>query len=227
MSSDVCIVTGATSGVGLSLAERLADQFIVIGVSRSIPTDKAWASIDAGKRHHVIGDVALPTTVDAAFSAAEQRGSLRLVVNCAGSGVFGPAGAYSGDDVEEALRGNLIGTILFSDRAFSVLKSTGGTIVNLMSTASHVGRTNETVYCATKWGARGYTEALRLEAKGTNVRVVGVYPGGMNTPFWQKARHSQVDSTKFMNPADVADMIMNALAPHANAYVSDLIINRG
>ena len=59
------------------------------------------------------------------------------------------------------------------------------TIVNIMSTSALIGRAEETIYCAAKWGARGYTEALRTELKGTKRNIIAVYPGGMKTDFWK------------------------------------------
>ena len=228
MSNDICLITGATSGVGLALATRLISRYSIVGVSRRPPTNSRWISLPSDRCHHVIGDVADPKTVAVAFDTCSEHGQLRVLINCAGAGVFGAAGSYSAEDVTEALRGNLIGTILFADRAFAAFKESfsSGIIINVMSTAAQVGRANETVYCASKWGARGYTEALRLEAKGTGIRVIGVYPGGMNTPFWRNARNSSVDSSKFMNPDDVAAMIVAALPDNLAAYVSDLVINR-
>jgi uncharacterized protein len=120
----------------------------------------------------------------------------------------------------------LIGTILFSDAAYNRFKVTGGMIVNVMSTASNIGRVNETIYCASKWGAKGYTEALRAESKGTPVKIISVFPGGMRTDFWSLARGSKVNPEAFMDPKEVAEIIMNAIDPRKGAYVSDITINR-
>ncbi|MCK7530244.1 MAG: hypothetical protein MZV63_03905 [Marinilabiliales bacterium] len=57
----------------------------------------------------------------------------------------------------------------------------------------------ETVYCAATWGARGVHRTLRAELKGMNRRVVAVYPGGMNTPFWSEAKGKDV--SHFMDRA--------------------------
>ncbi len=48
------------------------------------------------------------------------------------------------------------------------------------------GNKQEALYCATKWGERGYTESLKATYKGTSVKIIGVYPGGMNTEFWRE-----------------------------------------
>src|SRR5205809_655464 len=78
--------------------------------------------------------------------------------------------------------------------------------------AAEVGKPNETVYCAAKWGARGYSEALRAEAKGTKLRVMTAAPGGMNTPFWPQPRPD------FMDPREVASVIVDAIHRKVNVY---------
>jgi len=228
MSQRVAVVTGASRGLGLELALRLAEaDRSVVGVARTAPRGERWNELAAaGRLVHCAGDVGDPETVRAAFEKADAMGSCELLINCAGAGVFGPAGRYTKQDLEDCFRANLVGLILFSEAGFARFRSTGGTIVNVMSTAAQVARANEAIYCAAKWGARGYTESLRLEARGTPVRVVAVYPGGMKTDFWRHARGAQVDPNGFMDPAAVADTILAALADRPNSYVSDLVINR-
>ena len=89
------IVTGASSGLGLELALGIgAGGRAVVGVSRSTPTDARWSElVERGDAQHVPGDVSDPDTVERAFQAA--RDPLDLLVNCAGTGVFGAAGTRS------------------------------------------------------------------------------------------------------------------------------------
>ena len=223
------ILTGVSSGLGLALGTQLLDAgYHVVGVSRRESTDAVWNSaVAAGRATHILGDVADEKTVTAAFDAAAAKtGNLTHVINCAGAGVFCHAGQASAALVDAALRANLIGLILFSDAAFAAMKSAGGTIVNIMSTSAHIARTEETLYCAAKFGARGYTESLRLEAKQTPVDVVAVYPGGMESNFWRDAIGTTRDGAGFMDPADVAKTILAALDAPANSYTSDITINR-
>lgn len=219
------IVTGVSSGLGLELAVGLAAaRRSVVGVSRSLPTDTRWGSrLERGDVLHVPGDVSRPETVDRAFQAAGP--GVELVINCAGAGVFRAAGTLTRDDIDETLRANLIGTILFSERAVRAFGPAGGMIVNIMSTAATTAKAGQTLYCASKWGARGYTESLRLELKGTPISVLAVYPGGMATPFWSDPPPG-VDPTTFMPPAEVAQMILDATTGKAHGFVSDLVINR-
>ena len=228
MNRKVAIVTGASSGLGLELAMGLiAQNHFVVGISRRKPTDPRWAQfIKEQKIIHVLGDVSLENTVKEAITAADHFGEIDTVINCAGVGVFGPAISFSREDIDNVMRGNLIGMILFSEAAMRKFKSSSGTIVNIMSTAAQVARPNEAIYCAAKWGAKGYTETLRLEAKGTGVRVIAVYPGGMKTRFWTEAKGSNVDPSTFMPAAEVASMIISALTKRDNGYTSDIVINR-
>lgn len=228
MKNKVAVVTGASSGLGLELAiELITQNYFVVGISRRKPSDPRWIRFQKERKMiHVAGDVSLENTVVEAFATADRLGEVDTVINCAGIGVFGPVVSFSRQDIDNVMRGNLIGMILFSEAAMLKFKPSGGTIVNIMSTAAQVARPNEAIYCAAKWGAKGYTETLRLEAKGTGIRVVAVYPGGMNTRFWVEAKGSKVDASKFMPPAEVASMIMTALTKRNSGYPSDIVINR-
>ena len=78
--------------------------------------------------------------------------------------------------------------ILCSTETLKVKNEQNLKIVNIMSSAALKGNPQEAVYCATKWGERGYTESLKAAYKGTTVKVIGVYPGGMNTEFLNEKR---------------------------------------
>lgn len=101
-------------------------------------------------------------------------------------------------------------------------------IVNVMSSAALRGNKQEAVYCATKWGEKGYTESLKVAYKGTSVKIIGVYPGGINTDFYKNSRDyvSEEKQNSFMNPKDVADTILNNILSTANLTVADIIIER-
>jgi short-subunit dehydrogenase len=90
------------------------------------------------------------------------------------------------------------------------------------------GNKNEALYCAAKWGERGYTESLKAAYKGTTVKVIGVYPGGMNTDFWNESRDyvSEEKAMTFMNPKDVAEVILDNVTNYKNLNVADIMIER-
>jgi len=225
----VAIVTGASSGLGLEISLQLASAgLLIVGIARRTPTDNRWKDLEAkGSVKFFMGDVSNPEVVKNAISTARSLGDYKLLINCAGQGVFGATTSYTKDDIDTVLSGNLVGLILFCTNSIEHFMLNHGTIVNVMSTASQVGRSNETIYCAAKWGARGYTEALRIELKGKPLRLLAVYPGGIRTPFWTNAKGHNVNPEKFMDPKEVAEAIISALAQNRSAQVTDLIINRG
>ncbi len=206
LEGSVAIVTGGTSGLGSAIAELLRLRgMTVVTVSRREEAD-------------VRGDASREDTVQRAVARAESLGAISLLVNCAGVGVFGGAGSYVEEDVREVLDANLVAMILFCDELFPRFTRDGGTILNVLSTASLIAKPGESVYCAAKWGARGYTELQQMEATGTKPRVISVAPGGMQTPFWEHAREG------FMDPAAVARVVVGALDSPVN--VTSLVIER-
>ena len=202
----VAVVTGGTSGLGAAIASLLREHGMqVVTVSRRESAD-------------VAGDASHADTVRRAIEAAERLGAITLLVNCAGVGIYGPAGSYDEDSIRQTLDANLTSMILFCDALFPRFARDGGTIVNVLSTAAIAAKPRESVYSAAKWGARGYTEVLKVEAKGTKARVISVAPGGMQTPFWPEEREG------FMDPRDIAKVIVDAIERPVN--VNAIVIER-
>jgi short-subunit dehydrogenase len=211
MSAQTAIVTGASSGLGAAISALLRDRSLdVVGVSRRGPDIK--------------GDASQRGTAKAAVAEAARRGTLSILVNCAGAGIFKSVGSYTFDDLARVFTSNLASTINFCEVVFPLFKESGGTIVNVMSSAALIGKAGESVYCAAKWGVRGYTEALRAEGKGSKVRILAAYPGGMKTAFW---KDDPRDTSGFMDPADVAAAIVEAIFQPPGIQITDLTIARG
>ena len=132
--------------------------------------------------------------------------------------------AYVGDITDEAFKGMILWTV-------ETLKACGEQnvkIAQIMSTAATRGNANESVYCATKWGEKGYTKSLQAAYKGTSVKVVAVYPGGIDTAFYRDSRDyvSEAKQHTFMQPGPLAEVILFNLINEANLTVTDIEINR-
>src|ERR1700752_4732792 len=106
--SDVAIVTGASSGLGREIAVQLADrEWQVVGVARRGFHEDRIVS--------VAGDASKRETASHAIDAAKTLGPIKLLVNCAGAGIFGPAGSYDDAAIARVLESNLIATIEFCE----------------------------------------------------------------------------------------------------------------
>jgi short-subunit dehydrogenase len=157
---------------------------------------------------------------------AEKGYTVEYLFNNAGSGLFTKAQNSTSELIDRVFEANLKGMILLTSEILRITPEQEElTIVNIMSTSSLFGRAEETIYCAAKWGARGYTEALRTELKGTKRNIIAVYPGGMRTDFW-KIPGQDRDISNFMDPAEVAEKIVHAVIVTDKMFVTDITINR-
>jgi len=151
---------------------------------------------------------------------------VEYLFNNAGMGLFIGAEKSTSALIERVFEANLKGMILLTSNILGITPDEEElTIVNIMSTSALFGRAEETIYCAAKWGARGYTEALRTELKGAKRNIIAVYPGGMRTDFWNIPGQNR-DITSFMDPAEVAEKIVNAVIVTDKMFVTDITINR-
>lgn len=226
------IISGGGSGLGMALAKEAAERgrkVILLGRDEGKLVHAAERIKDNAPDGIIIPfrcDITVQEDVDILCGFIKENGyNVDFLFNNAGTGLFGDASGNRSPRVEEILGSNLTGMILLTSALLGITpKERAITIVNIMSTSALIGRATETVYCAAKWGARGFTEALRAELKGTTRRVVAVYPGGMKTPFWAEAEGK--DLSDFMDPADVAGEIAHAVFTTKRMLVTELTINR-
>ena len=99
-----------------------------------------------------------------------------------------------------------------------------GSVINIVSTAGVEGKVTESVYCASKFGVKGYTESLLKEVADTNVHIHGIYMGGMNTPFWDGILDED-SMDGMMDPDDIADIVIGNTMERKNINVPEVIIN--
>ncbi len=228
----VAIVTGGSSGLGYAISEELLRHNISVYMIGRDENKLQSACKKLSKRYKtyvsfITGDISNEEFVKEIFSKLENENkSIDYLFNCAGVGRFGTIEENNREKIDIAFSGSLIGLILMSSNAVKFMKQNGGTIINIMSTASLKGNANESIYCAAKWGARGFTESLKTELKGSNIKIVSVYPGGMHTDFWSKECGASPDVAKFMHPEEVAEKIVHAILDKESMYVSELILER-
>lgn len=186
------VITGAGSGIGRALAARLARHGCPVAIcdwdeqgleesAAAIAGPALARRIDVRDRHAQLGF--------AAEVAEWAPAPLGMVVANAGVTVSQTAVDASPEDDEWVVDVNLWG-VVHTARAFlpHLLDRDEGAMVTVSSLFGLVGWPTQSAYCASKFAVRGYTEALRHELRGTGVRAVCVYPGGVATRIVDNAR---------------------------------------
>lgn len=220
MKKDCVVITGGNCGLGECLTKLFKESVQVVSISRTKRKELVGVK-------YFYGSVADEQFVKSVYKQLSKEFNIKYLFNNAGVGRFGPPTENNRKKIDTVVEGCLVGTILNTTYAIPLMQECGGKIVNIMSTAALKGNPNETLYCACKWGARGYTESLKAYFKGSNIKVMGVFPGGINTPFWNKNRDcwSKEVTDTFMNADKLAKAIFDAVTSDGVA-VSDITIDR-
>jgi short-subunit dehydrogenase len=229
----ISVISGGTSGLGLEIASLLVKSgknVLILGrnveklneassilknCSKNLLTEALICNIGNEEDVRKVGEFLTSNSL-----------SVEYLFNNAGRGLFTKAHTSTSATIDKVFEANLKGMILLTSEMLRLTPEEEElTIVNIMSTSALFGRAEETIYCAAKWGARGYTEALRTELKGTKRNIIAVYPGGMKTDFWKIPGQNR-DISSFMDPAEVASTVVTAVMVSDKMLVSDITINR-
>lgn len=233
------VVFGGASGIGRCAAIGFAAagaSVVVADLDRDGAENSAQAICAAGgAAASIVTDVARYTDVAAAVELSVSRyDRVDVVFNCAGVFVRRPLLEHEPEDFERALRVNLHGTfngVLAAARAMRELRIQG-CIINTASVAAYVATSGMIGYHASKGGVRSLTQAAALELAPLGIRVVGVAPGVVDTPFMDSAKAVGLDRDlarrqmrrKMLSPDRVADVVMFLASPEADAINGTVVL---
>jgi len=186
LAGKVALVTGGGSGIGEAVARRLADDGAAVVVMDRDGDAAAAVAGDIPRSVAFAGDVSDPTASEMAVErAVSEFGALHIGANVAGvSGPIVPTQDYSIDDWRAVLSVNLDG-VFFSLRAElrHMIGNEGGSIINMASIFSVVGRGSMPAYVASKHGVLGITRAAAIDSAKSRVRINCVGPSTVRTPL--------------------------------------------
>ena len=195
------LITGCSSGLGHALFNKVweDDNLNPFGHYRT----------EDGDPHALIGDI-----TDSDFPEKLDNHIRKNKIDC----FINNAGVYEGDIIDTNL-GSQIRMLQVVYKYF--LQKEKGRIININSVAGLYPSANESIYCASKFGLKGFSKSIQLEAVGTGIEVTDVYLGGVQTRMTQD-RDNYDD---LMRPEDIAECIID-LANTKTFYVNEITLRK-
>lgn len=231
------VVTGAASGIGLAIAEGLAEAG-AHALLADIAVEKAQGEAERLRRRNLRADAfAVDVTDDrsiADFAAAAMKldNRIDIVVNAAGWGKIQPFIDNEASFWDRVIALNFVGPIKLT-RAFlpTMMERKSGKIVNVSSDAGRVGSLGETVYSGAKAGAIGFTKGLAREMARYSISVNCVCPGPTETPLlaavpekFREAFLRAIPMRRFGKPSDIAGAVVFFASPSAD-YITGQVLS--
>jgi 3-oxoacyl-[acyl-carrier protein] reductase len=202
LAGKVVVVTGASKGIGASIAKYLAAEGAAVVVnyaSSKEGADRVVAAIvgNRGKAIAVQANVAKRGEIERLFAETKRAfGRLDILVNNAGIYEFSPLESVTEEHFHKQFDLNVLGLILTSQEAVKHFGPTGGSIINISSGASTLTPPNTSVYSATKAAVDAVTRSLAKELGPRNIRVNSINPGMVETEGVHAAGFAESDFPK-------------------------------
>jgi short-subunit dehydrogenase len=220
------LVTGASKGIGLAIAEGLAKAGVSVAICARKDNElqralqvlhKAAPQVKTVAR---LADVSKPAEVADLFTFIDgELGGLDILINNAGFGTFRPTAELSVAEWDAMLATNLSGTFYCSREALARFRrSDGGFIINISSLAGKNPFAGGSGYNASKFGMNGFSEAMMLDHRNDKVRVSYIMPGSVDTDFSGKGAQDKSDWK--ISPRDVAEIVLHILRMPERTLIS-------
>ena len=226
LKNKIVLITGGTSGIGLSAAEELKKKEAVVIITgrneEKLKQISEELGIDAYKC-----DVSKEEEVLALYEVIKNKyGKIDVLVNNAGFGTRAHLENIRLDELNKVFATNVAGAMLMAREAAKIFKEqNSGSIINIASTAATKGYEGGSVYVASKFALRGMTECWRAELRKYNVRVILINPSEVQTDF---AKNAGLGERAF-NPSklqsvDIAHAIISSLEMDDRGFITELTV---
>ena len=232
MCENIILVTGASSGIGKEISRKLCKEgYEVILTSRS--KEKLNLLHDEfgelGYKSHIIPcDLRVEDEVNYLYEESIKLGFVGTVINNAGMGRFSSINKMSIEDWDEQINTNLRSAFL-TTRLFvkKMIEKKEGKFVFINSVAGKYGHSfsNSTAYVASKHGLRGFADSLRTELREHNIKVISVYPGAIDTNFWNSI-NVDFPRDEMLSSSDLAETIFHTITTPNSLVIEDIVVRR-
>jgi NAD(P)-dependent dehydrogenase (short-subunit alcohol dehydrogenase family) len=231
INEQVIVITGATSGIGLTTARMAANAGAKVVVAARSEKDLRQLEEEinqaGGQAIAVVGDVGQQGTARQIAEAAIARfGRIDTWVNNAGVSIWGKLADSSDEDNRRLFDTDFWGVVYGSQEAIGHLRPNGGALINMGSVVSDRALPLQGMYCAAKHAVKAYTDSLRMELEEENapISVTLIKPTGINTPFVQHAKNNMQQEPKLPPPVYAPDEVAKAILHAAQHPVRDVFV---
>jgi len=224
------LITGSSKGLGKALALVFSKNGYNIilhgkdeGDKENLEEIKEQILKNNVQCDAVSGDLTLNESIEKISRLALEK-DISILINNAGINYPESFENLDIKELEKVINVNLIAPIKLTKKIYPLfLQKKSGTIININSVAGlKVQGEGRTSYSTSKFGLRAFTEALRNESKKHNIRIIGVYPEGMNTDGYL----GKFDKEKCMKPEEVAEIIYKVCEDYSSSGIDDIKIGR-
>ncbi len=219
------VVTGAGSGIGHSLAHRLAgrgDDLVLLARSESRAAELARTFPEA---QLLVADLADPGTLNGIGRQVD--GPVDTVLHVAGVVDLAPVDRLRLADWEEQLAVNLTAPAVLTRELLPHVREARGTVVFVNSSAGLTASADWSAYASSKFGLRAFADALRAEEVDRGVRVSTVYPSRTATPMQEKVHEQEgrtYDASRWISVETVVDTIVHVIDLPGDATIPDVTV---
>jgi len=231
LEGQAAIVTGASRGIGRSIALILARNGAAVSLAARTEADlqAVQKEIEAfgGRATSFVTDVSQESEViRLVHSTVERLGRLDIVVNNAGIGIFGPLADTTTEQWDRIMAINARGPFLLCREAIPYLqRQGGGFVINIASVVAVKGYANQAAYGASKHALLGMSKALAKEVQPDGIRVHILCPGGVDTQLVGQAR-PDLDQSVLIQPEEIADLVLFLVTRRGNAVIDEIHVRR-
>jgi 3-oxoacyl-[acyl-carrier protein] reductase len=225
LSGKRILLTGGSSGIGLSTAEQLAAK----GAKLLITGRRADALAEVAGRigcAYLVADMGTPEGVAAtAAEALSVLGGVDVLINNAAIGEFERIEHLTWEALERVYAVNVFGVAMLTAAVVPTMKAQGkGTIVNIASTAAIKGFATGSIYSGTKFALRSMTQCWQEELRKFNIRVCQVNPSEVLTAFASPDRSARPEQENKLRGEDIGYVITSILEMDERGFVPEVSV---
>lgn len=227
---NIAVISGGSSGIGECIAKELASNGITVCLGARSTEKLKLISEDI----HSSGGIAYPFHLDLLDDKSIQSfiknvnkiGDVKTLINNSGFGKFDKIENAQISDWDEMMSVNLRGAFVLS-KAFipEMKKNKTGNLLFINSVAGKHGYPYSAGYVASKFGMRGLAESLRNELRQDNIKVTSIYPGAVDSLFWDNV-NADFPRDEMMNAKEIAETVLFAIQKSGVGALEDIVIRR-